>query len=285
LVTVIRTDERTKTATIHLVTNETEMATDLDLIVHGSEADMPFDTVIQSELYAPLFTDQLRGVVGHLDYRQLRAIKNALMSDGESLEGFTTGSALAGPDDPRRIFKEEELTELQKLASECRRWLSGDPAPLEMLDPELLLPPPTGTSADEAADQFIELLDVLAEMEEAAIPLPSEIVALLAEAELLDEITRWRTEFGLDAARVLSWFKISDETVDLPAVRDTSNAEVERRADVVLSPFLESQADVGNLVIDILTARRCWPDLEEVRISAGRSGRCCRARGRLARAA
>lgn len=285
LVAVLRADERTKTVMIHLVTNETEQATDLDLIVRAGEADAPFDVVIQSELYAPLFTDQVRGVVGHLDEDRLRAIESALVTDGESLEGFATGSVLAGPEDPRRAFKEQELTDLRELAGECRRWLAGEPAPLETLDPELLLPPPPGTSSEDAADQFIELLDVLAEREERAVPLPSEIVALLAEADLLEEITRWRSDFGLDAARVLACFTISDAADDLPPLGTSTSTSARRRADVVLDRFLESQADVGNLVVDIRTARRCWSDSDEVRVATARSGSSCRARARLVKAA
>jgi hypothetical protein len=279
-------DAPTKTVTVQLTTNETEQATDLDLLIPAGDAGAPFSLVVQSELYGPLFTDQLGGAVGQLDERQLDAVKNALMSDGESLDDFATGAPFAGPDDPRRAFKEQELTDLQALVAECRSWMSGTPAQTQTLDPELLLPPPPGTSPDDAADQFIELLDVLAEMEQSAVPLPSEIVALLAETALLDDIVRWRTEFGLDAARVLSCFTIADSAATLTEpTRQARRRRSGRKSDLVLDPFLEAQAEAGKVAIDIRTSRRCWHDDTELRVVTAATGRSCRARARLAKAA
>jgi hypothetical protein len=286
IVAVLEHDESTRTVGIQLATNEIEQATDLDLIAEPTDTGAPFALAIQSELYGPLFTEQLQGIVGRITDEQRQATAGALLTDGESLDADRTGAPLSGPDDPRREFKERELDELDQLVAECRGWISGRPAPVEMLDPELLLPPPSDTPTGEAIDQFIELLDALDELGGTAVPLLSGVVTLLAETALLDEITRWRTDFGLDAARVLSHFTITDSIGYVPiAAGALEEGPIERRTDKVLNPFLESQASAGRAVIDIRTARRCWPDDTEVRVVTIASGRSCRGRARLSKAA
>jgi len=57
---VVARHDSTSTLTIHLATNEVEQATDLDLILDGDTEGLAFPLVLQSELYGPIFEEQLQ---------------------------------------------------------------------------------------------------------------------------------------------------------------------------------------------------------------------------------
>lgn len=115
IVAVLAVGTGTETVTVQLATNETEQATDLDLIVPAHHAGAPFALAVQAEVYGPLFAGQLGVKIGKLGEAEVRALSGALLSDGESLDGFPTGLPLAGLNDPRRRFKAQELAELSAL--------------------------------------------------------------------------------------------------------------------------------------------------------------------------
>lgn len=108
-----------------LVTNETEWATDLDLVVPGRSGPAPFAFAVQAELYGEVEPSQLGGTFGSLDDVRVSAVEEALRTDGESLAGMTTGTALGGFADPRRRFKDEELTDMMRLGGRCCRGWAG----------------------------------------------------------------------------------------------------------------------------------------------------------------
>jgi hypothetical protein len=284
LVAVLETSDETRTATILLVTNEIENATDLDLIVDPGDAGLPYATMIQSELYGPLFIEQLQGRLGWITDDVRHAVAGALASDGESLDGYKTGLPLGDFADPRRAFKVRELDELEQLVAECRRWLGGEPADVRLLDPELLLPPPPGTPIDDAADQFLELLDVLNEMGERSVSIPAGLLDSLSDVGFVDEVCRWRTDFGFDTSRVLSVIRVIDEEMHTATRSDGSHVS-DRRTASAINRYLEGQAERGCLVIEIHTVARCWSDQPEVLVVEANSGYACRARGRLLEAA
>jgi hypothetical protein len=277
-VIVVSRDETTRTLAIHLATNEVEQATDLDLIV-DPERGLPFHLVLQGELYGPVFEEQLDGIATRFGIDVTDAVAAALVSDGESLSNYRSGQPLGDASDPRREFKKQELDDLEKLVAKCRSWLAGTPAANELLDPELLLPPAAGTPLEEAMGQFVELLDVIAATPENALDLPSELVTLMGEAGLLDEIARWRQDFGLDAARVLSRFTISETRLRLMELGNGDQRFAPgRRADVVLASLLRSSAESGHSTLDIRTTGRCWKLESNLAIISGPSGGHCRAR-------
>lgn len=286
LVAVISRDQATRTLVVHLATNVIEAASDFDLIVLPPDAGVPFGIMVQSELYGPIFVEQLERAVGNLANEQLEALSRALITDGESLKGFPTGPALGGSNDPRRDFKNRELEDLNELVDECRSWLAGSPAPNELLDPELLIPPARGTDPAMATDQFLELLDSMSALGTKTIPLPSGLLTLLGESGLLEEIFRWRTDFGLDTARILASFSIGESMGDLPEQLELeSGSSDERRTDVVLNPFLVTQAQTGVRVIDIRSTGRCWSHNRELIVVTSSEGASCRARVRILEAA
>ena len=205
-----------------------------------------------------------------------------MLTDGESLEDYPTGTPLGGSDDPRRAFKEHELTELMHLVADCRSWLLGVTATEAVLDPLLLVPPPAGTAREVAEDRFLELLDAVDAVGDGPIALPSEY---LATDRLLDEILRWREDFGLDASRVLTRIRITEIGAEVTPVAVSTAAQFRAdHASEVLASCLAAYATTGVVVVDIHSVPRCWGTRQQLLV-AGSGSRYCRGRARLVEAA
>lgn len=274
IVAVMRVDEMTKTAMINLGTNELEGASDLDVILSPEETGLPFGFCIQAELYGPVFMEQLRMVVGSLPDGLPNLISKSLVTDGESIDGLKIGLPLSGADDSRRYFKDQELKDLNRLVSSCRDWLAGHGAEARTFDPELLIPPPTGTPIERAEDAFLELLDAM-EQANTSNQISSELIVLLDDEHILSEISRWRSEFGLDAARVLSRFCVTDQTaVDLTSLR-------RRGPEHILESYLEIQATAGIRTVDVYTSADSALRIRAIVISESLNGSLCRGRAQL----
>lgn len=281
VVAIVAAEKEVGVLSILLASSEIENATDFDLILGPGEAGLPYSAMVQSELYGPVFVEQIQGRLGAMSPDQASAARMAIQTDGASLDGYETGVPLGDPTDPRRAFKVKELDELESLVADCRQWLSGEPAETQMLDPELLLPPPQGTPLEQALDQFLELLDVVDEMEAQAVSIPESLFAgLVAEMDLVGELSRWRTEYGVDAARVLSRLGIAEDDLDREPFEEVPTHAVRRTQRAVLV-YVKGQADSGRHAIDIHSTPRRWVDVPEVELIVGRSGRPCRARVRL----
>lgn len=194
-------DPATRTLAVLLATNETEMATDLDMFIGAEESGAAYDVVVQAELYGHIFPEQLRKLVGKVDEETARMAADSLRSDGESLAGRPmAGPPLVYADDPRRAFKHEELADLRAVSSECRRLLVDGVADFETIDPSILLPPRSGADPFEVQDRLIEILDLLDEFSKSGHTVISNLFDFLS-VEALGEIDRWRTEFQFDLLR------------------------------------------------------------------------------------
>lgn len=247
VVLVTAADGATKTLNVLLASNRIEMATDLDVIVRPEESGAPYDLVVQGELYGPIFQEQLDGHVGHIDTAATRALAHALDSDGESLDGREVGTPLGGVDDPRRVFKDNELEELMDLVATCRMWLANGRGEAADLDPGALFPPPEGTPLDDAQDALFDLQRLLDRFEAAGHRLSFDVIDLLEE-ESFSELQRWRTEYGFDLWARL--WRIACDPGDLPAVE---------RAEDVRSTIVTAYAAAGVSTLDQWTvSSKAW---------------------------
>lgn len=118
---IIRIDPN-KVLRIQLVTNQVEMASDLDMFI-TTLSDYPTPLIAQPELFGPVWEHQVVRTVGHIGAENAERLGNGLRTQGESLEPLS-GLPLGGRHCGRRRFKEDELDDLQELVKECRRSLS-----------------------------------------------------------------------------------------------------------------------------------------------------------------
>lgn len=286
VVAVTNKDVASETVQILLIASEVEQATDLDLILEADNDRLPFSYMVQGELYGHMFTDQLVSAIGSLRPEETEAVATALETDGESLDGYHVGPPLAGPGDVRRSFKDAELKELEELVSVCRNWMLGAPAERQVPDPEVLLPPPAGSSQEEAESMYLELLTVLAERP-GPLVLPSELLVAMGHADLLDELRRWRTDFGLDVTRVLAQMHIPDEIRGSGPLEAPVRSAVgeEERSVVVLHEYLACEAQAGTMTVDIRSTTNRWAGRGRLVLVQHSTGRVCRGRAVLQEAA
>lgn len=112
-----------------LCSNEVEMATDHDVIVHRPNS---YDLLCEAELYLVCLPTQVREIVGSVDLDAIGAVRDSLRSDGASTEAlagerrYSTGMPLGGIDDPRRAFAERELDDVVVLRDPAHQLLFDD---------------------------------------------------------------------------------------------------------------------------------------------------------------
>jgi hypothetical protein len=258
LAVVVAVNDEDQTIRILLAASAKEFATDLDLVVTPKVSELPYDLLVQGELYGTIFEEQVVATIATLDPALAAAADAALASDGESLEAYETGWPLGAIGDPRRAFKEHELDELEALVRECRRVADGLAADEQFLDVGLLVPPPVGTDPDIAGERFVEVLDVVEKLGPGKIKLPPE---WLDDDTLLAEFHRWQSEFGLPITRILDRYALAagdldDSAVDEPSVSTATDPR--ERADHVVRRVLHQRGASGPAVVDIYTTRSEW---------------------------
>ena len=197
-------DQKEQMIGVHVAEIDIDYATDLDLIVTSEQSETPFRVLIEAEIYGPIFSEQLVSLLGRIPLAMVDGVTKSLKSDGESVEKFNHGLPLGGPDDPRRLFKRDLFEKASAYMDTARRWLSGLGADIQLLDPSLLLPPLDGTPRIDGMEQGLKLIDALHQMRSEGAALPIELISALSEDELLDEIGRWKSEFGIDVLDVLT---------------------------------------------------------------------------------
>ena len=219
-------DDENETISIALTSNEIEMATDIDLIVSSDDTKLPFSLLMEAELYGPIFSEQIVGIVGNIGKMEFDSFRNSLLTDGESIENFNIGLPLSGPHDQRRLFKHSEFERLQPYVEYARDWLAGRPGFITSIHPSMLVPPPPGTPQGEAVMKGLEVLDLLESLSKIDFQQPSELLAILEHDGMMPELSRWRTEFGIDVARSISrlnFSKTSEITLNLETDPNRSN--------------------------------------------------------------
>ena len=255
---VVAVDNAEETVRFLLATPAKEFATDLDAVVSSQDSGLPYDLLVQGELYGTIFEEQVVAQVAAVAPELALAADASLSSDGESLEGYVTGWPLGSAEDPRRTFKESELDDLDALVHECRRSMDGLAAEGGILDVSVLLPPAAGTDPDEAGDLFLEVLDLVSNSGMGTIKLPPY---WLEDERLLTELQRWQSDFGLPASRILDRYVLTaDDPVDSIDDEESPSAvgDIQAAVDIVMRKTIRGRGRKGSAVIDIYTTRPAW---------------------------
>lgn len=98
-----------------LCSNEVEMATDRDVVVHRPGT---YDLLIEAACHLVVLPAQVCGIVGSVDLDVVNAVR-----DGERVDGFSVGLPLCGVVDPRWEFMEHELDDVVVLRDLAHRVL------------------------------------------------------------------------------------------------------------------------------------------------------------------
>src|SRR5260370_785609 len=135
---VLEIDDELGTASIALVTNVVEAATDRDLVLATEVTALPFEAMIETDVVGPIWVEQLVHLVAAQDTAILDVVVDTDTTSYVSLRGIRRGVPLQGPDDWRLSFKREELGQAHELGADCVRFLLADDLPV--CDPLLLMP-------------------------------------------------------------------------------------------------------------------------------------------------
>jgi hypothetical protein len=140
LVLVLRVRAELNYAEVCLLSNESDMMSDFDVLLNRSETGLPFDVVAQLDLAAPVYLIQASDLFGCVRSETLvQELEAASGGDVQSLSPGVRGTAIRGPADPRWGYKEAELSSLHVLSRECAQDLSeGKTQPRTVIDPALL---------------------------------------------------------------------------------------------------------------------------------------------------
>ena len=191
-------DTENEVILVHLASNDLAGATDLDAVVSGLAVGLPFDLLVEGEVYGPIFTEQVASVFGRVEVRLADAISSSVVSDGYSLVGRAAGLPLGGDRDPRRAFKRFELERFEPFITGAYTWLGGLSADVLTLHPDSLMPPASGSDIAIAQERALEVLELIDEYREVGLCLPSALLEVLDDDLLFDEMARWMREFHID---------------------------------------------------------------------------------------
>lgn len=140
LVLVLDVHQELNHAEVCLLSNEADMMSDFDVLLPRDETGLPFDLVAEFDLVAPVFIIQTTDLLGRMASESLiEDLRSASSRDFSNIRPGVRGLPIRGQEDPRWIFKEEELSDLQTLSRECTSDIvEGKVTAKPIVDPALL---------------------------------------------------------------------------------------------------------------------------------------------------
>ena len=123
-VLILRTDEEGY-CDVLLTHPFTESATDVDLTIAQSTAEIPYDLVVQTDCRGIVWTDDLQEIIGFLNDEGMQALQDVSRGEFPRGEGYGRGLKLRGFFDTRREFKENEGEIIASLSSSCTATILG----------------------------------------------------------------------------------------------------------------------------------------------------------------
>ena len=123
-VLILRTDEEGY-CDVLLTHPFTESATDVDLTIAQSTAEIPYDLVVQTDCRGIVWTDDLQEIIGFLNDEGMQSLQDVSRGEFPRGEGYGRGLKLRGFFDTRREFKENEGEIIASLSSSCTATILG----------------------------------------------------------------------------------------------------------------------------------------------------------------
>lgn len=146
-------DEQGGYASVALISLEVDSAGGTDVILPPERTSMPFEVMVETDVVAPVWFEQLSGPVGAVDEATLEGVLATEFNGKPSVPHAWRGLPLSGPDDRRWQFKLDEARHLLALASSCVASMLADGS--EADEPQ---PPSDVLTLEEFEKEFGERL-------------------------------------------------------------------------------------------------------------------------------
>ena len=242
---VVGVDDRWSILLVHLATPDVEFATDLDVII--DDPMLPFELLVEAEIYGPIFIEQVETSIGRLDPAVAEAISRSVQTDGESVVRWARATPLAGEGDVRRAFKRSELDELDDYTRAARSWITEGPSLASTIDLDLLVLEQAAQDPVEMVVRAAAALSAIRGFQADGRMQPLEMVEQLVVDGTLDDMDGWRKGAGVDMARELSRIPFD------PATSLLVESGGDRRARG-MGALIQRLADRGATSIDVYSA-------------------------------
>ena len=260
MVLVIGLDPDTGIADVALVSNETEFASGVDVVMAAANTGLPFDILVETEAVAQIWCVQLGRLVAELGL-DLRP----------TIQRTTAGRMMVTPTarhirdadpsiDQLALFREREQGELAALTEDCRQALiRQESRPETVLDPAVLGPAAEGARSG-TFERWLTIAEVLVQSPSAAIP----VAALEASLDVDGLVPRTRPGCpGPDEVRAVLPL-VERVLSDRPTV-DAVDLEIEparrrpdRALDRELMSMLVTASRRGMRTVRLLTVPDAW---------------------------
>lgn len=170
MVIVIGLEPDVGVADVVLVSNETEFASDVDIVIPAGASGLPFDLLVETELVARLWCVQLGRLVAELGSDLTFPIRQSVIEEKTIADGQRRILKEDAPVDQRALFKEREHTELAALSEDHRRTLDcHEPGSETVVDPALF-DPATAGSRRRTFERWLTIAEDLVQTGSAAVP-------------------------------------------------------------------------------------------------------------------
>ena len=108
---------------IVLVSADTEMATDNDLVINKESCDLPYDVIVRTDLAAPVLMVQMGPAIGSISPRDLDIVEASVAGGPGRIPRGRRGLRIIQRQSERLLAKTADIATTQELASTCMREL------------------------------------------------------------------------------------------------------------------------------------------------------------------
>lgn len=260
IVLVIGVEPQIGVADVALVSNETEFASDEDVVIGCGASGLPFDLIVEPGIMARLWCIQLGRLVANLDVGLARAVRQRAMDVQTPADDTSRVVEDRAPVDQRSVFKRRERAELDALSADCqlavRRHGSGSEV---MLDPALFDPALVGPE-HQRFERWLTVAEILVRSAPVIVPVTA-LESNLRTCTLDSRLAAGRRR--PDAVRAL--LPLFERVLAERPARFDDDLEMvpkrSRRADAVereLMWMLSSASKRGSRSVRLLTVPAAW---------------------------
>ena len=170
MVLVIGLDPEIGVADVALVSNETEFASDADVVVPAGTSGLPFDFVVEAGVVERMWCVQLGRLVAELGSDLARDARMGAIAEQTIAADSPRVQEEDARLDQRSLFKQREQRELEALSEDCRHALGRHGAGSETVVDPVLVDLATGEPESRRIERWLAAAEILVRSQAATVP-------------------------------------------------------------------------------------------------------------------